>query len=131
MSAPTHTGHTHLVHTPHLTPKSRSLCRSRCAARLCAQRVLLVYLVARSSLVDLHGCTPTEAHSNLGVLAYSQGQYEAASRSFEAAIALAPAFADAYQHLGAARKALGDAEGALAAYGTASRMDPAVRPTAH
>ena len=48
---------------------------------------------------------------------------EAASAS-EVAVGVAPGFAESYQKLDAARKALGDADRALEAYHTASHLAP-------
>ena len=66
-----------------------------------------------------------EAISNIGVLLYGASRYAEAAASFAHATRLLPAFADAYQHLGASHKALGAPDEAYAAYGAAAKLSGA------
>lgn len=63
-----------------------------------------------------------EAVSNIGVLLYGASRYAEAAANFAHATRLLPAFADAYQHLGASHKALGAPDAAYASYGIAARL---------
>ncbi|MGQ9865880.1 MAG: tetratricopeptide repeat protein [Pseudanabaenaceae cyanobacterium] len=68
--------------------------------------------------------TDPDLLTNLGGLFTEEDRAAAALPLLEQAVAIAPNFALAHSNLGTARMALGDREGAIAAWQTASRCDP-------
>jgi tetratricopeptide (TPR) repeat protein len=70
-----------------------------------------------------------DEHNDLGVAYYAQGEAARAAREFERALALRPGLVRARVNLGDARLALGDVDGAIAAYEqarAAAADDPAI-----
>jgi choline-sulfatase len=84
----------------------------------------------RASLPDPKSHLDTLRDLKQGFAAMARHDYRAAAGTFERTLAGNPEMADAWEFLGRAREKLGDARGALAAYGRALRFDQGSAPVA-
>jgi tetratricopeptide (TPR) repeat protein len=101
------------------------------AARVNLVRSLMAtgqYIVARGVLVELKGERPQDSqiHFQLGKAHFELNEPEPAIECFRQAAALDPGDAESVNWIGALKQAMGDIEGAQAAYAEAARIRPLI-----